>query len=157
MLCLLSKVTHLSFFSFFHPGGRDCVLRLGLSDGLNPARSPVNLRVRVRDVSLHLVRNRQVRTQYISLILKNTRFVKKYNIFFQLDVFPMMRTPVGPRHLLVAASDDLDWSGSSEDGGEGGSGNSRRSREVRYTVTQGPRHGRLLFRDSRYNLFPTLS
>ncbi len=72
-------------------------------------------------------------------------------------MFPMMRTPVGPRHLLVAASDDLDWSGSSEDGGEGGSGNSRRSREVRYTVTQGPRHGRLLFRDSRYNLFPTLS
>ncbi len=57
---------------------------LTLSDGLNSARSPVRVQVRVRDVTLHLVASDN------------------------LEVFPMTRTAVASHNMMVAASDDLE-------------------------------------------------
>ena len=70
------------YFISFSPfqGGRNGVMRVTATDGLNSA-APVHFRFRVRDVSLHLVRNEA------------------------LDVFPMMQTPLRQSSLLVVSSD----------------------------------------------------
>ena len=76
----LYAILHSALVRF--PGGRNCLLLLSLSDGLNSAPSPAaSFRVRVRDVRIHLDRNDP------------------------LDVFPMTRAPVTGANLLVTASD----------------------------------------------------
>ena len=48
---------------FKHQGGHKCALDLTLSDGLNSAGAQVAFRIRVREVQLHHVGGRQVRTE----------------------------------------------------------------------------------------------
>ena len=66
------------FYSFL--GGRNCKLRLTMTDERNTV-PPFSVRVRVTDVTLQLVRNEA------------------------LNVFPMMQTAITAAHLLVSCSD----------------------------------------------------
>ena len=85
-------------------GGRNGMMEVTLSDGLNSAK-PAFFRIRIRDVALALSRNEA------------------------LDVFPMMRAPLTPDHLLVLPSDQ------------------NPDREINFIVKREPIHGRLLYRE----------
>ncbi|TRY66991.1 hypothetical protein TCAL_11761 [Tigriopus californicus] len=65
---------------FTHTGGRNGMMKVTLSDGLNTAKAEY-FRIRVKDVSLRLSQNEA------------------------LDVFPMMQTALTSDHLLVVSSD----------------------------------------------------
>ena len=82
-------------------------MKVTLSDGLNTAKTAF-FRIRIRDVSLRLARNEA------------------------LDVFPMMRAPLTPDHLLVLPSDHDP------------------EREIAFIVKRDPNHGRLLYRHDPY-------
>ena len=80
------------------------MMRLTVSDGLNSVH-PFPFRFRIKDVSIHLENN------------------------LALNVFPMMQTPITPKHLLVSSSDRST------------------TRGINFLVNKQPENGRLLYKD----------